>query len=103
MTQRISGVLTETQPTNTEDVLLKEEAEAVLLKEEGETVMTVEKGDILRIRGEYVQVDGFFKNQRGNLCMRLGIPKDRASFRRWAHNNPHHIKQLTIGGILIGG
>ena len=85
MTQRITGVLTDTKQAHTN------------------TVMRIEKGDLLLLHGEYVQVDGFFKNHQGTLCMRLGIPKDRQRVRQWAHNNPHHIKQLTIGGILIGG
>lgn len=64
-------------------------------------VVRLDKGDILLYRGEYLQIDGFFKNERGHLCMRLSVPSDRELFRRWCRRNPHKVKRLETG-ILLG-
>lgn len=68
---------------------------------DGTKVVRMEKGDILFYRGEYLQIDGFFKSEMGNLCMRLGIPKDREQFRLWGQRNPHKVKRLETYTTII--
>lgn len=86
--RRVSGVLTETKP-------LAKEPEAG-----GREVIRFRKGDIVLIHGHYAQIDGFFKNRRGNICLRLGLPKDPAAFSRWAARNPDKVKRLESGHIV---
>ena len=83
MAQRIKGFLTENKPTHTD------------------TVMRIEKGDIVLLRNEYLEVDGFFRTHKGKLCMRLGIPQEREKFRHWAQKNPHKVKHLETCTTLL--
>ena len=84
MIERVQGVLTERPPEN-------------------DFVMRIDKGDVILLHREYLTVDGFFRNARGNLCMRLGIPKERARLRAWALRNPHCVKSLDLVTRLEGG
>ena len=60
-------------------------------------VVRYRRGDIVKVHGVYAVVTGFFKNERGNRCIQLGLPVDALGLQRWALANPHQVKYLQAG------
>lgn len=72
-------------------------------KEDTIQVFDLEKGDICSYNGQICFVAGFFRNSRGNKCVRMGAPKDPrvyAEMVRWASKNPHRVKRLSEGFLV---
>ena len=68
-----------------------------LLDHANRRVIEVRRGDVVRMNDAFMLVDGFYKNERGVMCVRVGFPESPQALQTWAKRNPHRVKDLRLG------
>lgn len=68
-----------------------------LLDHANRRVIELRRGDVVRMNDSFMLVDGFYKNERGIMCIRVGFPANPQALQTWAKRNPHKVKDVRLG------